>query len=532
MKSTSGPLRAFGAMMALASALSCVGADAQMTAPGPRSGEPIPVGVSRHNRVTDSGVRRVQAGPDDVQAPRPPAPMIPAPVGPTDPIAPGVAPSAPVDSSAPPIGEGNATDLSAPRASSNAGGGSPTGAEAAQEAAAEKPEPTLLMKALGMEDSKLKIYGWIQNSYTGNANGVPRNGQNFGVTPNFKANQWMGNQYYLIFEKPLEQNDEVNFGFRVDNLFGNDWSFNHSRGFGDTLNVNGRFAGYDTAQFYAEVHLPILTEGGLDIKGGRFYTLCGYEQVPAISRPLLSVPYLFNFGQPFTHFGFMSNLHLTDKINISAGAVNGWDRFINQRYRYNFHGGFTWTFNEDKTTLAFMTVIGPNQFPNFIPPGQNIQPTGTPVTPTRFAGVRNDSYGRDDRFLFTTVLTHKWNDKLTQVFEADQAFEENVAFVGARQNGGRRDIDWYGLANWYLYSFNDKLTGVLRTEVFFDPSGVRTGTTGGRFYEETLGLIYKPKSYLWIRPEIRYDQSQFLNAFSDGTRNSQLTLAVDVILLF
>ena len=41
----------------------------------------------------------------------------------------------------------------------------------------------------------------------------------------------MGNQYYLIVENPLEQNDEINFGFRVDNLFGNDWQFNYMQGF-------------------------------------------------------------------------------------------------------------------------------------------------------------------------------------------------------------------------------------------------------------------------------------------------------------
>ncbi|MBV8555727.1 MAG: hypothetical protein JO116_09185, partial [Planctomycetaceae bacterium] len=95
--------------------------------------------------------------------------------------------------------------------------------EKAEEEAPAAPETTLLMKFLGMEESPVKIYGWLQNSYTGNANGTPRNRFNFGVNPNDLANSWMGNQYYLIVENPLEQNDRINFGFRVDNLFGNDW---------------------------------------------------------------------------------------------------------------------------------------------------------------------------------------------------------------------------------------------------------------------------------------------------------------------
>ena len=48
----------------------------------------------------------------------------------------------------------------------------------------------------------------------------------------------------------------------------------------------------------------------------------------------------------------------------------------------------------------------------------------------------------------------------------------------------------------------------------------------------TLGLIYKPKPWLWIRPEARYDWAQFTKPFSDGTRGSQLTLAIDVIVQF
>ena len=109
----------------------------------------------------------------------------------------------------------------------------PTSAAATEEAAAEEAKKDtrgLLMKAFDVpEDAGWRIFGWIQNSYTGNTNGFG-NGFNFGVNPNFKANSWMGNQYYLIFEKPLKQDDTVNFGFRVDNLFGNDWQFNYMQG--------------------------------------------------------------------------------------------------------------------------------------------------------------------------------------------------------------------------------------------------------------------------------------------------------------
>ncbi len=533
MKRTSGPGWAFKTMAALAAVVLCAQAQAQSYSRGfapPRDPAlrqvqvPVPTPP-----VPPAPSAPVPAAPSVPTAPVPTVPTAPVPTVPTAPAAPSL--PVPVGDNMPIRGEENATDLSIPRAGSAAGGGEPTGEEAKEEeAAAPAAEPGLLTKFLGMEDSKLKVYGWIQNSYTGNTNGRPKNGQNAGVNPNFLANSWQGNQYYLIFERPLEQNDEINFGFRVDNLFGNDWVFNHSRGIFDTMNIPGRFAGYDPAQFYLEGHFPVLTEGGLDVKVGRWYTLAGYEQVPAIARPLLSVPIMFNYGQPFTHFGALTTLHVTDKLNVYNGAINGWDREFDARYAYGYIGGINYTFNEDKTNIAVTYVGGPNQFPSFIPQGQLIQPTGTPVTPAQFAGKFNPGYVGNWRSLFTTVISHKWSDKLTQLIETDQGWEKNLPFVNGKIR--RQDVGWYSFGNWFLYQFNEKLTGVYRTEVFFDGSGVRTGTTGGNFYEHTLGLIYKPKSWLWIRPEARYDYSQFVNFYSDGKRNSQLTLAFDIILLF
>jgi hypothetical protein len=464
------------------------------------------------------GIRQVQASSEEVPPPDLGVPAADRALGGGEPT----------------IAEGAATasepalpDLGVPAADRPIGGGEPLIAEEAEEVA----ESTPLMKFLGIEDSPVKIYGWIQNSFTGNANGRPPSGNNFGVTPNTRANQWMGNQYYLIFENPLEMSDEVNFGFRVDNLFGNDWQFNYMQGLFNGAFPTNWFAGYDLAQAYAEVHLPILTEGGFDIKGGRFYTIAGYEQVPAIARPLLSVPYMFTFGQPFTHFGALTTWHVTDRINLYNGAINGWDRWINENYKWGYIGGLSWTSEDEKTTLAFTAVWGPNQFPKFLPGNQQIYPTGYVNIPS-LAGQRNPGYGRNDRTLFTTVLTHKWSDKLTQVLESDQGWERSIpGLASAGANGAAGSEQWYSFGNWFLYEFHKKFTGVWRSEWFRDNGGARTGYSDN-FYEFTLGMIYKPVENIWIRPEARYDWAQFTKPYNDGTRGSQFTLGFDVILLY
>jgi hypothetical protein len=396
----------------------------------------------------------------------------------------------------------------------------------------------LLMKVLDVpETARFKVHGWIENSFTGNANGRG-SGTNFGVFPNFKADQWMGNQYYLIFEKPLKQDETVNLGFRMDNLFGNDWQFTYMQGLFNRAFPNGWFAGYDMPQLFGEVHLPILTSRGLDVKGGRWYTVSGYEVVPAPDRTLLSLPYAFTYGQPFTHVGVLTTLHLTDKIDLYNGAINGWDRWINERYIWGYIGGFTWTSKDEKNKLGFAAVWGPNQFPSFLPANQPIYPTGYINVPS-VAGLNNPGYHRNDRTLFAIVYSHAWDDKLKQVIGTGGAAERAIPGLGAPllegipQNAKPNYDTWYAFVNMFLYNFTDTVTGVWRSEVFWDTNGARTGKlVGDRYYEMTLGARYKPKDWLLIRPEVRYDWSQFHPAYSNDTRKSQLTLGFDVIVLF
>ncbi len=104
---------------------------------------------------------------------------------------------------------------------------------------------------------------------------------------------------------------------------------------------------------------------------------------------------------------------------------------------------------------------------------------------------------------------------------------------GVPQNAHSKYDTWYGLGTGFLYNLTDTLTGIWRSEIFWDTNGARTGKlVGDRYHEITLGLRYKPKDWLLFRPEARFDWSQFHPAYSNDTRKSQVTLAFDVILMF
>lgn len=249
----------------------------------------------------------------------------------------------------------------------------------------------------------------------------------------------------------------------------------------------------------------------------------------AVKRPLLSVPYMFNYS-PFTYLGFQSILHVNPQLNIINSLVNGNDRWFDERYHVNYNGGYNWTSKDAKTTWASYVLVGPDQLPTFPAVNQPFLPLGVEQSTPARAGRNNPLYAHHPRTYFDSVATRKWTEKLTQ---ASEVFFIIDTMVPLSNGTVAREASWYGFANWFLYTFDaaEKFTGVWRSEIFEDTKGTATGVAG-TYYEFTLGLIYKPKPWLWIRPEARYDWNQFAKPFNDGTRGSQLLLAFDVILQF
>ncbi|WP_161602433.1 outer membrane beta-barrel protein [Tautonia marina] len=399
----------------------------------------------------------------------------------------------------------------------------------------EAPGPHFLQELIGLEDLPFRFRGWIQNSFSGNPANPPDR-INFGEYPNYQANQWQGNQYYLIVERLPDQEDQLSLGFRVDSFLGNDWIFSKSYGFADEAFDVGQFSGVDVPQFFAELHLPLFTERGLDIRGGRWYSPAGFEGVQAIERPLFSVTNLMTFT-PFTFFGVLGIQHLDDRTDLYLGTVNGWDRFLNANYVWNTIAGLTRDSADGRTRLSGFMVVGPNQLPFFPSANSTFLPVGV-RTSAEVAGLTNFGYSRSNRFYASFVLTRDWTDRLTQAMEVAWVVDENTPLMtgpGSRQTGARntrQNTEWYGFANWFLYELDPKLTAVWRSEIFRDDDGVIFGTTSDTYYEMTLGLNYKPRPWFWVRPEVRFDWSQTGTPYDDGQAGSQITLNVDAILLY
>jgi hypothetical protein len=387
--------------------------------------------------------------------------------------------------------------------------------------------PLWLNNALHLEDSPIRIFGWIENSVNIDTNGLPRNRENFGIVPDSQSNQWMGNQYYLVMENPLEPNDMVNFGFRVDFLFGNDWQL--TKQYDNAFPLN-HFPGIDLPQVYAEVHLPILTPGGLDLRAGRFYTPEGFENPPAVARPLMSMSYALA-NTPFTFFGAVGTLHISDQVTFTGGTIDGFDRWPNKPYKWGGTGILSWTSRDGRLTLSLGGADVYDQLPRFPPANSSNVPVpqGNPA-PGFLPGQVNPFYNRSGRGFISAAILYDWTDKLTHVLETDSIFDQRILGF-SNTPYVPKGAAYYMFSQWLLYEFSPKVTGILRGELLWDPYGLATGSPNS-LREITIGLNLQPKPWLWLRPEARYDWAQQSHPFNDGTRSSQCTIGFDVIVLF
>lgn len=371
-------------------------------------------------------------------------------------------------------------------------------------------------------EPRFKISGWIDSGITFNP-ASPDDNQNFGRFFDDRANEPLLNQAVINLERALApQPGEFDWGFKLQFMYGSDARFIHSLGlFSDTAATS--IVQPDLVEAYLNLHFPILSEGGLDLKLGKFVTLEGAETIDPRTDFFYSHTYIFNFGIPFNHTGALATFHATKWFDLMAGVTRGVNTSIDDNNdSLAFHGGVGLNFNEGKIVVAASTHIGPET------PNNN----------------------HDLRYLNAITTTWKITDKLTSITDLNYALDE---VSGAEA---------YGIAQYFTYAINSCLTAGLRGEIFRDDDGfyvvsfadnhdpmralggeptIDPRTVGGG--KTTYGAITagvnikppmpKPLAGLAIRPEIRYDRSlNNTRPFNNSSDRDQFTAGIDFILTF
>ena len=134
---------------------------------------------------------------------------------------------------------------------------------------------------------------------------------------------------------------------------------------------NPRF-GQDFRDLYLSAHLPIFTERGMDFKIGRMNTIIGYNGFLAPYRPFYSSDYQFFYSQDGAFTGFLTNLHVSDRLEVWNGMTLGANTFFVMRsaHSYCYIGQVNyWLTDEKKTRLTGSVYAGPDAI--FAAPGMN-----------------------------------------------------------------------------------------------------------------------------------------------------------------
>ncbi|MDD5214837.1 MAG: porin [Methylococcales bacterium] len=343
------------------------------------------------------------------------------------------------------------------------------------------------------KNNGITVGGWVNTGITYNATGS-EDKFNGPVTFGDRHSEVQLNQLNLFIQRAVAtEGSSWDFGGRFETMFGTDsfytQSYGSQAGHWDLNllgNSNNRFYDLAMPQAYAEIYAPI--GNGLNIKVGHFYTPIGYETVPAPDNFFYTHAYTMQFGEPFTHTGILLNYTVDDNWAVVGGALTGsqtggWDGSFDKQLG-NWGGllGATWTSNDKGTSF-------------------NFSGTFSETSETNSAAWA----------MYSAVLKHNITDKTHLVLQHDHGFANRAAADGS-------DAEWYGVNTHLIYDVTDTVSAGVRGEWFRDQKGIRVGspartfanTNAASYYAVTAGVNWKPKAWLSVRPNVRYD-------FADGT---------------
>ena len=371
-------------------------------------------------------------------------------------------------------------------------------------------------------EPRFKISGWVDNGITFNP-ASPADNQNFGRFFDDRVNEPLLNQLVINFERALApQPGQFDWGFKLQFMYGSDARFIHSLGlFSNTAGTS--IVQPDLPEAYLSLHFPFISEGGLDLKLGKFVTLEGAETIDPRTNFFYSHTYIFDFGIPFNHTGGLAIFHATKWLDLYSGITRGVNTSIEDNNdSVSFHGGVGLNLLDGKLTILATTSIGPET------PNNN----------------HDQSYFND------IAITAKITDKFTSLTDLNYALNEVS------------DAQAFGIAQYFTYAITTWLTAGIRGEIFWDDDGfyvfsfanthdpmralegeptIDPRTVGGgktTYGAITAGLnikppMPKPLAGLAIRPEIRYDCSlNDTRPFNNSSDRDQFTAGIDFIVIF
>ncbi|MFO1093519.1 MAG: outer membrane beta-barrel protein [Planctomycetaceae bacterium] len=336
------------------------------------------------------------------------------------------------------------------------------------------------------EDPCWDFGGWWQGGYHTRSDGI------FNTYPNHVQLQ----QGYLYVQKVADGSEGFDWGGRMDMVYGTDAP--NTQAFGNHFGRYDFNSAFNMGQ-YGWAFPQAYIEGAyhdFSVKVGHFYTLLGYQVVPATGNFFYSIPWTFNFAEAFTHTGALGTYKASDDVTLYGGWTLGWDTGFDQ-----YHGGSSFLGGASVKLLDNVTAT-------YICTAGNLGWIGSGYT-------------------HAIVVDYVINDKWEYVFQTDLD-HTNVDPYNA--TFGRTPGDAWntiGVNQYLFYNLTSRVRAGARAEWW--------KFNGDSIYDITAGTNIKVTPNFLLRPEWRYRWSPALqnNAVANDTFNFEKGIfAMDAIITY
>ena len=387
-------------------------------------------------------------------------------------------------------------------------------------------------------DSRIMIYGWITvsgNVSTSHNTKVSQTA-NYPEVYDERPNRVEDDQDVVYFERMADENqtDHIDWGFRVAALYGLDYRFMASRGYINDSNlfVKNNFTGFDTPMLYANLYVPQVFQG-MNIILGRIISLPDIEQQLAPNNLMASHSLVYSFDN-YTMWGLWTATKLNANWILQLGLTTGSDT-----------APWAMEVPGDQPTGSVMV--------------QYISPNGRDSFYVGMNSFNNGKFGFNNLQECIESYSHKFNETWWTTFEAQYMYTngctteptKSVPFVDGFYPT-KPGYAWAGgLVNYTCCRIAPNAFLTFRNEYWDDPTGYRSGYSSA-YYEGSVGATWWPDKLTCVRPEIRFDHCfashglesasgadntsgvpmRMNGAYDNGTKQSQLTFAVDVTFHF
>ncbi len=374
----------------------------------------------------------------------------------------------------------------------------------------------ILQQAINENKSRTKIYGWFNGGFdvsTSNKGDAANSPAAYYYNPN----RIIPDQEVLYIERlPNEvQTDRIDWGFRIAQLWGQDYRYTTSKGiFSQQLLARNHEYGYDPVMYYVDVYFPHVAKG-MNVRAGRYISLPDIEAQLAPNNYTYSHSLLYTID-PYTQTGVVASIKLSDHWLLQTGLSDGNDVALwtpDRKPTATVGVDYTWHQGKD----ALYTVAN---------------------------SVNSGNYAYNNLQSYFETWYHVFNSRWHTDTETWYMYERNVPNVAGNvahpiptETGANGAFCAYGKQRCFapevaIVNYVEDKIGThkylsFRNEFVDDIKGQRTGYAT-KYSEHLISYGYWIGSTVLFRPELRLEHSYDLKAYDLGTKNTQFIVAGDL----